>query len=140
MSLLPNAVARGRYVVSPNSNLRTSMPMIQTIELFDGEKSIASATWFTTANDGVIQLLDIRVLPELRRRGVGTGLFKQLQVEADRFMRARNMRLRRVICNAEQKSHIIGRAFLTRLGFHHVQTISNTMKNEDILVYLLGCD
>lgn len=140
MSLLPNAVARGRYVVSPNSNVRSSIPFIQTIELFDGEKSIASASWFTTANDGVVQLLDIRVLPELQRKGVATSLFRQLQREADRFLRARGTYLRRVICNTEQKSHIVARAWLTKLGFHHVQTISNSLRNEDILIYLLGCD
>lgn len=140
MSLLPNAVARGRYVVSPDSIVKGDLPFIQTIELFDGDRSIASASWFTTGNDGVVQLLDIRVINELQRRGVGTSLFRQLQREADRFLRARNSRLRRIFCNAEQKTHIIARAFLTGLGFHHVQTISNTMKNEDLLVYLLGCD
>jgi ribosomal protein S18 acetylase RimI-like enzyme len=140
MSLLPNAVARGRYVVTPNSNLRTPMPFIQTIELFDGEQSIASASWFSTANDGVVQILDIRVIPELQRKGVGTSLFKQVQLEADRFMRSRNVRLRRIFCITEQKTHIIARGFLTGLGFHHVQTIANSLKNEDLLVYLLGCD
>jgi GNAT superfamily N-acetyltransferase len=140
MSLLPNAVARGRYVVTPNANLRTSLPFIQTIELLDDDKPIASATWFTTGNDGVVQLLNIRVVPEFQRKGVGTSLFKQLQREADRFMRTRNLRLRRIFCNAEQKTHIVARGFFTKLGFHHVQTLSNTLRNEDILVYLLGCD
>lgn len=140
MSLLSNAVARGRYVVSPSASPKSALPFIQTIELFDGEQSIARATWFTTGNDGVVQLLDIRVIPECQRKGVGTGLFKQLQREADRFLRSRGTYLRRVIVNAEQKTHIVSRAWLTQLGFHHVQTLSNTLRNEDILVYLLGCD
>ncbi len=140
MSLLPPAVAHGRYVASPLASGKSKLPFTQTIELLDGENAIASASWFTTANDGVVQLLDIRVVPELQRRGVGTSVFKQVQREADRFLRARGTYLRRVICNTEQKSHIVARAWLTQLGFHHVQTISNTLRNEDLLVYLLGCD
>lgn len=131
---------RGRYVVSPIANPQTALPFIQTIELRDGENVLATATWFTTGNDGVIQLLDARVVEGLRRQGVGTGLFKQVQREADRFLRTRNSSLRRVVCHAEQKSHIVARAWLTKLGFHHVQTIGNTMKNEDTLIYVLGCD
>ncbi len=138
--LLPPAVARGQYIVLPPATPKSKLPFIQTIELLDGDKSIATATWFTTGNDGIVQLLDIRVIPELQRKGVGTSLFKQLQREADRFLRSRGTSLRRVIVNAEQKTHIVSRAWLTHLGFHHVQTLSNTLRNEDILVYLLGCD
>lgn len=141
MSLLPpNAVSRGRYVASPPTNLKPKLPFIQTIELLDGDESLATATWFTTGTDGVIQLLDIRVKPGLGRKGVGTALFRHLQREADSFFRLRSQRLRRVIVNAEQKTDIVARAFFTHLGFHHVQTIDNTLRNEDILVYLLGCD
>lgn len=140
MNLLPNAVARGRYVVSPAAGVKTSGPFIQTIELFDGDKPIASASWFTTGNDGVVQLLDLRVIAPLQRRGVGRSVFRQVQREAQTFFKSRGTPLRRIICNVEQKSHIVARAFFTGLGFHHVQTISNSIRNEDILVYLLGCD
>lgn len=140
MSLLPNAVARGRYVVSPLNSAKSTLPFIQTIELFDGDKPIASASWFTTGNDGVVQLLDIRVIAPLQRRGVGRSVFRQVQQEAGAYVRTRGTPLRRIFCNVEQKTHIVSRAFFTGLGFHHVQTLSNTLKNEDILVYLLGCD
>lgn len=140
MNLLPSAVARGRYVVSPTINPKLALPFIQTIELFDGDKPIASASWFTTGNDGVVQLLDLRVSPTLQRRGVGRSVFRQVQHEARAFFKSRGMPIRRIICNVEQKTQITARAFFTGLGFHHVQTISNTLCNEDILVYLLGCD
>lgn len=140
MLAISNAVARGRYIASPPASIKTPVPFIQRIDLFDGDQPIASASWFTTGNDGVVQLLDIRVIPELQRKGVGSSLFKQVQREADAFLRARGTYLRRVIAQTEQKSQIVSRAFFTRMGFHHVQTIANTLRNEDILVYLLGCD
>jgi GNAT superfamily N-acetyltransferase len=134
------SAAAGTIRLSPPGNSRTTVPFFQTIELLEGESVIASATWFTTGTDGVIQMLDIRVEASHRRRRVGTRLFKVLTKEAALFFKQRGGKLRRVICNAEQKSHIVARAFLTHVGFHHVQTIGNTLKQEDILVYLLGCD
>ena len=138
--LLSNAAARDRFVTSPTAGVRSKVPFIQTIELFEAEDLIASARWFTTATDGVVQLLDIHVSPKHQRQGAGTRLFKRMQREADTFLQTRGQRLRRVFVNAEQKTNITARAFLTGLGFHHVQTISNTLRDEDILVYLLGCD
>jgi GNAT superfamily N-acetyltransferase len=140
-SVAPTVVAaHGSIRLTPPANSKITFPLVQTLELLEGEQIIASATWFTTGTDGLIQLLSLQVEPSHRRKGVGSRLFRVLRKEADLFFRTRGGKLRRVICNAEQKSHIVARAWLTHLGFHHVQTIGNSLKGQDVLVYLLGCD
>jgi ribosomal protein S18 acetylase RimI-like enzyme len=126
--------------LNPPVGATTTLPVFQKIELLEAGIVIASATWFTTGTDGLIQLLSVEVDSDYRRRGVGSRLFAVLLKEANLFFRSRGGRLRRVTACAEQKSHIIARAWLTHLGFHHVQTLTNTLKNQDVLVYLLGCD
>lgn len=126
--------------LAPPISATTTLPLVQTIELLEAGQVIASATWFTTGTDGLIQLLSVEVAPDHRRRGVGSRLFDVLKKEANLFFRARGGSLRRVTASAEQKTHIIARAWLTHMGFHHVQTLTNTLKDQDVLVYLLGCD
>ena len=138
-AVLPTA-ATANIRLSPPISATTTLPVIQKIELLEAGDVIASATWFTTGTDGLIQLLSVEVALDHRRRGVGSRLFAVLLKEANLFFRSRGGRLRRVTACAEQKSHIIARAWLTHLGFHHVQTLTNTLKDQDVLVYLLGCD
>jgi hypothetical protein len=60
------------------------------------------------------------------------------QVQA--YFRARRIVPRRLWIAVEQKTQIIGRSFLTGLGFHHVATVSNLMKDQDALVYTRSFD
>ena len=141
LTATPQPAVSGTIRLTPAATPTTAMPLIQTIELLEADgRVMGTLTWFTTGADGVIHLLFAEIDPAHQRRGVGTRLFNVLLKEANLFFRARGGRLRRVIANAEQKNHIIARAWLTHLGFHHVQTITNSLQGQDVLVYLLGCD
>ena len=127
--------------LTPPAGAAVTLPLVQKVELLDDRgAAIAHATWFSTGTDGQLQLLHIEVEHDQRRRGVGTKLFKLMVKEADAFFRARGQRLRRVFTNAEQKTHIVFRAFLTKQGFHHTSTLTNVCKKQDVMVYLLGLD
>ena len=140
--LLPKkAAVSGTIRLTPPISAASKVPLVQTIELLEADGTLlATAMWFTTGSDGVIQLLHAEVDADHRRRGIGTRLHAVLLKEANLFFRTRGTRLRRVLVNAEQKNQIVARAWLTHLGFHHVQTITNSLKGQDILVYALGCD
>lgn len=135
---IPGLAATVRFL--PPVSASTTLPVVQTIELVEDDKVIASAIWFTHGTDGVVQLLDIRVDERHRRRRVGSRLFQLLKKECDLFFRSRGRKLRRFTAEVEQKTQITSRAFFTQMGFHHVQSIPNSLIDQDIVIYLLGCD
>ena len=131
----------GHLRLTPPANATVALPFLQGVELLnDLGTPIARCVWFTTGTDGVMQLLHVEVDPAERRKGVGSKAFKLTMKEADLFFRSRGGRLRRVFCNVEQKSHIVFRAWLTKNGFHPTNTMTNVLKKQDLMVYLLGCD
>ncbi|MFT3786471.1 MAG: hypothetical protein QM770_09935 [Tepidisphaeraceae bacterium] len=114
---------------------------IRTLEMRDGTKVIARTTFSNTLDaDGHVIILHMEVHGSHRRRGHGLVLFRELQRIASADLLAAGHRLRRVTCEVRQKTHVVARAFLTRLGFHHVTTVRNVYLNQDLLIYLLGCD
>lgn len=136
----PVGVAGNLRVTPPAAALGTS-PIIQKLELLnDSGVPIAHATWFSTGRDGQIQLLHVEVEPALRRKGVGTKLFALLKKEVDLFFRSRGSRLRRIHTHAAHRDDIIFRGWLTKQGFHPTNTMTNVLKKQDCMIYLLGCD
>lgn len=133
--------AAGNLRLTPPSSALTTAPLIQKVELLnDAGQAIAHATWFSTGADGQIQLLHLEVMPAERRRGVGTKLFLLLRKEADLFFRSRGQRLRRVFLYAAHRDDIVFRGWLTKQGFHPTNTMTNVLKKQDVMIYLLGCD
>jgi GNAT superfamily N-acetyltransferase len=131
----------GNVRVTPAANATVTLPFIQTVELSnDAGNRLAHAIWFTNGRDGAIQLLHLEVEPAERRRGVGTKLFGMLKKEADLFFRSRGQRLRRVFLNAAHRDDIVFRGWLTKQGFHPTNTMTNVLKQQDAMIYLLGCD
>ena len=141
LTTAPAVATAGNLRLTPSDPAQRTLPLVQRVELLDdGGEAIAHATWFSTGTDGQVQLLHIEVEHGQRRHGVGTKLFRLMLKEADAFFRGRGQRLRRVFTNAEQKTHIVFRAFLTKQGFHHTSTLTNVCKKQDVMVYLLGLD
>jgi ribosomal protein S18 acetylase RimI-like enzyme len=106
---------------------------IASMTLHIAGKSIASATWAVIA-PGVVQIVRLEVEPSLRRQGYGTLLGRRL-IETIARKPAR-----RILVHIQQKSQLPARAWLTRMGFHHVSTTSNQLPDEDIMTYVLGLD
>lgn len=133
--------AAGNIRLTPPSSALSTSPIVQKVELLnDAGATIAHATWFSTGVDGQLQLLHLEVAPDQRRRGVGTKLFTLLKKEADLFFRSRGQRLRRIFCYAAHRDDIVFRGWLTRQGFHPTNTMTNVLKKQDVMIYLLGCD
>jgi GNAT superfamily N-acetyltransferase len=131
---------KGRFVVIEHPHA-PGIPHVRSVELREGSDRIAVATWSNSMNaDGVVTLLHVEVASELRRKGHGTAVFDEAIQLAREDLQKAGHRLRRVVAIAEQKQHIIGRSWLTHVGFHHVTTLKHTLVDQDMLVYLLGCD
>jgi len=115
---------------------------IQTVRLLDNGKSIGLAKWYVPGDgrDGVAQLLELSTVTTIRRTGHGKRLLDATIDEIRRFLKARKFPQRRIWMNVNQKDHVIGRAFLTGAGFHHVSTIAGLLKGQDALIYVLSLD
>jgi N-acetylglutamate synthase-like GNAT family acetyltransferase len=115
-------------------------PLSQTIKLKLDDQVIGTAHWFTTGTDGHVQLLHLDIDPKHRRQKRGTKLYQEVVAQARQFFQSHQQPVRRVTVQIEQKSQVIGRAWLTTLGFHHVGTTRNVLNEQDLLIYLLGLD
>jgi GNAT superfamily N-acetyltransferase len=108
---------------------------LNTTELGD----VGTCVWYAQSDlEGVMRILRITIADEHRRKGMGSLLFKHSVAQARELFKTRGGKLRRVIIDMEQKTQVIGRAFLTRHGFHHVSTISHVLHRQDIMVYQLS--
>jgi ribosomal protein S18 acetylase RimI-like enzyme len=102
---------------------------------------VASARWHCRgAEDGVMQILDITVDPNLRRQGIGRAMARAAIEQARQYHAARQRPLRRAWLLARQKSDIVARAFLTSIGFHHVASLSDFLEGEEGLLYTKSFD
>lgn len=114
-----------------------SGPFVQSLRLMEGKIVIAAARWHsgTTTSQGVVQIIDLAVAPEHQRKGHGARILKECYRQATDFYKARKAKLRRAWIAVEQKRHVIARAFLTQQGFHHVGTVQELLRDEDLLIY-----
>ncbi len=110
-------------------------PFVQTIRLMDGDETIGRAMWHSAGDDGIVQILTLTVFPPHQRVGHGRRLMNAIFDQGRKLGAARTQPLRRMWICVEQKSQIIGRAFLTGSGFHHVATLTDLLKKQDALLY-----
>ena len=115
---------------------------VQTIRLYAAGRTLGHARWHTTGDghDGVFQLLELTVAPERRRQHYGKQLFEAFLEQIRKFCKARKIKPRRIWINVQQKEQVVGRAFLTLKGFHHVATIPALLKGQDAMIYLMSLD
>jgi GNAT superfamily N-acetyltransferase len=125
----------------PTAGSECDRPFLQRIALLHGNDLLAHAAWHTTGHGGVAQLVDLFVAPEHRRQGHASRLLNAVVEQARLFFRSRAAQtLRRVWVAVEQKDQVIARSFLTRHGFHHIATIPDVSRNQDLLVYVKSFD
>ncbi len=112
------------------------------VELAMGRRILGRALWCQTgpAAEGVAQVLAFSVDPKLRRQGMGGLLLKRVVGEAKSHFARRRKKLRRMWLAVAQKQEIGGRAFLSATGFHHVGTLRDVMRGEDLLLYVRTFD
>jgi GNAT superfamily N-acetyltransferase len=111
-------------------------PFTQTITLREGQTTLGTAVWNCSGStDGVVQLVSLFVASPMRRHGHATRLLDAIIREARDYMKRRGLKLRQVWYGVEQKSQVNGRAFLMHNNFHHVGTIQDLLKGQDLLIY-----
>jgi ribosomal protein S18 acetylase RimI-like enzyme len=115
---------------------------VQTIRLTAANKPVGIARWYVggDAHDGVVQILELTVGINHRRQLYGQQLYDAMLEQVRRFFKAHKIRPRRIWANIEQKDQVVGRAFLTKQGYHHVATIPTLLKDQDAMVYLVSLD
>jgi ribosomal protein S18 acetylase RimI-like enzyme len=111
---------------------------LQSVRIVDGDELIAQARWQTSSDpaQGVAQLLELWVAPARRRQGNGRKMMDAVAAQAMEHFRSRKSFLRRLWMAVEQKRQVIGRSFLMQFGFNHVGTVSELLKDEDLLIYM----
>jgi ribosomal protein S18 acetylase RimI-like enzyme len=117
-------------------------PFVQHLRLGPEDAPLATAHWHAPANlsEGVAQLLDLAVSPTHRRQGHAGRLIREVIVQASAYYRSRRVKLRRLWLAVEQKHQVIARAFLTSHGFHHIATVKDVLKDEDLMIYSKSFD
>jgi GNAT superfamily N-acetyltransferase len=110
-------------------------PLVQTIRLMDDGKPAGRACWHCSA-PGIVQILELEIPPDRQRKGLGAQLLESIIAQAQSHCRKRRQPIRQVWMAVRQKSQVLGRAFLTDHGFHHVGTLPKLLPAEDLLIYL----
>ena len=120
---------------------KTAGAFIQTIQLRDGERVLGRAIWSAAdPSQGVVQIVELWVEPKVRRGGHGRRLFRELIEQARAFHKPSKQIVRRLWIAVGHKSQVIGRAFLTGEGFHHISTTGGVYQDEDQLIYVKSLD
>ena len=119
----------------------TNEGFVQTVHLIDAGKPVGTARWHVRpgAPDGVAQLLELTITGRVRQ-GLGRQLLDDVTDQARAYFKSRGTRLRRMWMAVEQKGQVIGRAFLTEHGYHHVATLQELMHKQDTLLYMKSFD
>ena len=121
--------------VSPKESLQRFQ---QLIELVEGDAPIGHAQWMCAADisEGTAQILDLQVTPPHNRQGNGHLLMNAVTDQAKAYFKLNKTKLRRIWIAIEQKRQVIGRSFLMKFGFHHVGTVHELLRDEDLLIYM----
>ena len=129
-------------ILDPPVTGKTPEPFLQSIRLMEGDKVIGEARWISGAegSEGIVQILELSVIPEQRRKGNARRLMDVLTSQALDHFKSRKNKLRRMWLVLAQKRHVIARSFLMKYTFHHVGTIGKLLRDEDMLVYMRTFD
>lgn len=133
-TLLDHTDASVKHAVLIDDTLR-----VERAEVVIDGKVVSRCTWLWNGNDaGHVALLEVYTEPGYRRRGYAQRAVREAIRRAAGVTRAKNVELRRVSIEVEQKTQINGRALLSRLGFHHTATSSNILKGQDLMIYQIA--
>src|SRR5213080_801498 len=127
---------------APRKVAKSADSFVQTIDLVEGAARIGRARWqcASDVSQGVVQILELTVAPRFRRQGHAHRLMEAITTQAGDYFKAGGARLRRLWIAIEQKEQVIARSFLMQFGFHHVGTVKELFKDQDLLVYMRTFD
>jgi GNAT superfamily N-acetyltransferase len=134
--------ANTRFVHAPAPPAKPVATLLQRIELRNAQgQLIGAAVWhLNSVDEGVVQLVDLAIDPKLRRQGHAGALLNETIAQARSVCRMKRVPLRRVWVALEQKTQVLARAFLTRHGFHHTSSVTDLLREQDLLVYVRSFD
>ena len=112
-----------------------TLPSARTLTITVEGRLVARLAYHLTPPPlATMQILDMWVEEPRRRQKVCTRLWEMALLDARKLLG--NDKLRRVHAGVGHKSHVLGRAFLTHQGFHHVTTTAGLYRGEDLLTYI----
>ena len=113
----------------------------QTLEMRDGTRTLGRAVWnVADGSEGVIQILELWIDPAVRRAGHGRQLLHATVEQARLMHKVRKQNLRRLWAGVGHKSQVVGRSFLTAVGFHLIGSTAGLLKDQELLVYVKSLD
>lgn len=116
-------------------------PFVQLVRMVDDGVPIAHGYWHGSPTRlGAIQIVDLYVEKSYRRKGMGRLMLKAILEQATEYHRRQRRTLRQIWFPIAQKSEIVARAFLAEHNFHHVATVSEVLRDEDILIFKRSLD
>ena len=119
----------------------TDRPFVQQVCIKDDYRPLATAWWHASPTRlGSIQIVDLHVEKIHRRKGIGGQLLNAVIQQAIEYHRRHRRTLRHIWLPIAQKAEIAARAFLSEANFHHVATLSEVLRDEDILLYKRSLD
>ena len=134
--------ANTRFVHAPPPPAKPVATFLQRIELRDArDQPIGAAVWhLSSVDEGVVQLVELTIEPKLRRHGHAGALLNEAIAQAKSVCRLKRLPLRRMWVALEQKSQVLARSFLTKHGFHHTSSVTDLLRDQDLLVYVRSFD
>ena len=134
--------ATPRFVHAPPPPAKPVATFLQRIELRDArDQRIGAAVWhLNTVDEGVVQLVELTVDPKLRRHGHAGALLNEAITQARSVCRMKRVPLRRMWVALEQKGQVLARSLLTKHGFHHTSSVTDLLRDQDLLVYVRSFD
>ena len=131
-----------RFAHAPPPPAKPAASFLQRIQLSDARgQLIGAAVWhLNTVDEGVVQLVELTVDPKLRRQGHAGALLDESIAQARSVCRMKRVPLRRMWVALEQKSQVLARSFLTKHGFHHTSSVTDLLRDQDLLVYVRSFD
>jgi N-acetylglutamate synthase-like GNAT family acetyltransferase len=134
--------ANTRFVHAPTPPAKPVASFLQRIELRDAQgQLIGAAAWhLNSVDEGVVQLVELTIDPKRRRQGHAGALLNETTAQARSVCRMKRVPLRRVWVALEQKTQVLARSFLTRHGFHHTSSVTDLLRDQDLLVYVRSFD
>jgi len=116
--------------------------ILQTVRLCAGRDTLGTAIWHCPPDDtdGIVQLIDFRVIRSQGRRGHGKRLLTAVIEQCLQYHRLRERPLRRIWMPLHHKRHVIARAFFLSQGFTHTVTLKDLAIDQELLVYVRTFD
>lgn len=113
----------------------TNLPNADALVAYH-QKQIVGMLVFTFNKD-ILHILSVDVLPDKRRKGVGSEMIRAFHTMAKKVLQPRGAKVMRIEIG---EGNVIGKSFLEGNAFHHVDSKAGAHDDGDLLVLMRKID